>query len=106
MKLLSNLRIGARLGAGFGVAVILLSLIGGLAVLQVSRVYGGTRDIAENWLPSVQSLGEARALANGVRRATLRSVLEIDHKRKQVQLAQHDSALMALNSKLDRKSVV
>ncbi|MFP3631575.1 methyl-accepting chemotaxis protein, partial [Burkholderia sp. SIMBA_045] len=56
--------------------MLLLMVTGGLAMLQASRIYGGTREIADNWLVSVQTLGEIRALANGVRRATLRSVLE------------------------------
>ncbi|MGY6162063.1 methyl-accepting chemotaxis protein [Paraburkholderia strydomiana] len=98
MKYLGNLRIGARLRVGFGVALLLLLLTGGLAVLQVSRIYGGTQDIAENWLPSVQSLGEIRALANGVRRASLRSILESDTRQKQDQRTQHDAALSSLST--------
>lgn len=98
MKYLGNLRIGARLRVGFGVALLLLLLTGGLAVLQVSRIYGGTQDIAENWLPSVQSLGEIRALANGVRRASLRSILESDARQKQDQRTQHDAALSSLST--------
>jgi methyl-accepting chemotaxis protein len=99
MKSFTSLRVGTRLGLGFGVAIVLLFMISGLAILQVSRVYEGTRDIADNWLPGVQSLGEARALANSVRRATLRSVLEPNAKDKLKQLEQHDSALSALNAK-------
>jgi hypothetical protein len=55
-------------------------------------------DLAENWLPSVQRLGDMRAQANAVRRATLRSILETDLKQKQVQLTAHDSALAAMVS--------
>jgi len=98
MKYLGNLRIGTRLRAGFGIALLLLLMTGGLAMLQTSKIYGGTQDIAGNWLPSVQTLGEIRALANGVRRASLRSVLESDAAAKQTQRAQHDAALSALNA--------
>jgi len=98
MKYLGNLRIGTRLRVGFGVALLLLMMTGGLAMLQSSRIYGGTQDIAGNWLPSVQTLGEIRALANGVRRASLRSILESDAAAKQSQRAQHDVALSSLNA--------
>jgi methyl-accepting chemotaxis protein len=100
MKILNSLRIGARLSVGFGVAVVLLFLIGGLAVLQVSRVYGGTVDLADNWLPSVQSLGDVRNLANEVRRTTLRVVLESDANQKRAQIERHDSAILKLNATL------
>ncbi|MDP9651419.1 methyl-accepting chemotaxis protein [Paraburkholderia caledonica] len=98
MKYLGNLRIGTRLRVGFGIALLLLLMTGGLAMLQTSKIYGGTQDIAGNRLPSVQTLGEIRALANGVRRASLRSVLESDAAAKQTQRAQHDAARSALNA--------
>ncbi|MDP9651872.1 MCP four helix bundle domain-containing protein [Paraburkholderia caledonica] len=98
MKYLGSLRIGTRLRVGFGIALLLLLMTGGLAMLQSSRIYGGTQDIAGNRLPGVQTLGEIRALANGVRRASLRSVLESDAAAKQSQRTQHDAALSALNA--------
>jgi len=53
MTYLGNLRIGTRLRVGFGIALILLLATGGLAVLQASKIYAGTREVAGNWLPSV-----------------------------------------------------
>lgn len=98
MKYLGSLRIGTRLKVGFGIALLLLLMTGGLAMLQASRIYGGTREIAGNWLPSVQTLGDIRALANGVRRASLRSIMESDVTAKQSQRAQHDADLSSLNA--------
>jgi hypothetical protein len=43
MKYLVNLRIGTRLRVGFGITLLLLMVTGGLAMLQASRIYEGTR---------------------------------------------------------------
>ncbi|HDR9153368.1 TPA: MCP four helix bundle domain-containing protein, partial [Burkholderia vietnamiensis] len=96
MRYLVNLRIGTRLRVGFGITLLLLMVTGGLAALQASRIYEGTREIADNWLVSVQTLGEIRALANGVRRASLRSVLESEASAKNSQRSQHDATLASV----------
>ncbi|MCA7955805.1 methyl-accepting chemotaxis protein [Burkholderia seminalis] len=98
MKYLGNLRIGTRLRVGFGITLLLLMMTGGLAMLQASRIYAGTQEISDNWLSSVQKLGEIRALANGVRRASLRSVMESEPAAKRGQRAQHDAALSSLKA--------
>lgn len=94
---LGNLKISTRLGAGFAILLILLCGISTTALYQASRIYGSTEDLADNWLPSVAALGNVRALANSVRRASLRSVLEIEPAGKQAQRAQHDKALAELD---------
>ncbi|WP_244850969.1 methyl-accepting chemotaxis protein [Caballeronia sp. SL2Y3] len=97
-----NIRIAAKLGIGFGIALLSLCLIGGLALLQVSRVYRGTEDIAQNWLPSVQTLSDIRASANAVRRATLVMVLTTDAQERERQVQKHTDALQALNSAISK----
>ncbi|WP_114812980.1 methyl-accepting chemotaxis protein [Paraburkholderia kururiensis] len=100
MKLLNNLGIGARLTMGFGILLALLLAMGGVASLQVSNVYRGTQALAEDWLPSVQTLGDIRAAANGVRRATLRSLLESEAAHKNAQRQAHDEQLTLLRTEL------
>ncbi|WP_353191518.1 methyl-accepting chemotaxis protein [Pandoraea pnomenusa] len=75
MKFLGSLKIGTRLTVGFAITLILLCIVGGMAVFQASRIYAGTRDLADNWLPSVQTLGKAQVAANATRRATLAVLL-------------------------------
>jgi len=83
MKFLGSLKIGTRLTVGFAITLILLCIVGGMAVFQASRIYGGTRDLADNWLPSVQTLGTAQVAANAARRATLATLLTtVDSTRK------------------------
>lgn len=99
-NILRNLRIGTRLGAGFAIILVLLCLVGVMAVFQASRIYDGTKEIADTWLPSVQVLGEIRVLTNRVRRASLRSVLESEPAGKQAQRAEHDEALAKVSESI------
>lgn len=94
----NNARIGTRLGAGFGILVVLLCLIGIFAAFQSSRMNDSTVQIADEWLPSVKALGKIQLLINDVRSATLSSLLEVDAKSKQTQHAQHDQALAQLRT--------
>jgi methyl-accepting chemotaxis protein len=89
---LNNLRIGARLGVGFGILLILLCAVGGFATVEASRINANTVDIADNWLVATRDLGDVRAAANAVRRASLRSVLESDAAKKQAQHTQRDAS--------------
>ncbi|MBV7418130.1 MCP four helix bundle domain-containing protein [Comamonas sp. CMM03] len=95
---LGNFKIGARLSAGFAIILLLLCSMGAASHFQASRIYDGTEEIAENWLPSVQALGDARALANSARRASLRSVLEVTPEGKRAQRAIHDEAIAKMDS--------
>lgn len=52
---LGNFKIGARLSAGFAIILLLLCSMGAASHFQASRIYDGTEEIAENWLPSVQA---------------------------------------------------
>ncbi|WP_233835265.1 methyl-accepting chemotaxis protein [Paraburkholderia sp. ZP32-5] len=90
---LNGMRIGARLGAGFGVLLVLLCLLGGFGAYQASSINASTVDIADNWLVALRTLGEVRAAANSVRSATLHSVLESSADGKQRQHAEHDRQL-------------
>jgi methyl-accepting chemotaxis protein len=100
MKALSNFKIGARLGVGFGIVLLLLCFTGGLAIFQASRIYAGTNELATNWLPSVEVLGELRALTNVVRRTSLRLTIEPDPTLRREQRAQHDEAIQKFNFSL------
>ncbi|WP_321916656.1 methyl-accepting chemotaxis protein [Paraburkholderia sp. J11-2] len=92
-----NTSIGIRLGAGFGTLLLLLCMTGAFATYQASRIYGeGTVKIADDWLPGVQTLGDIRAYANGIRRTSLRLAMEPDKAARQGQRAQHDNAITKL----------
>jgi len=71
--MLSKMKLGARLGLAFGTTAVLLLLTGAVGLFLMSRLQDNTRDLATNWLPSVQKLGELRANVNEARRAALRT---------------------------------
>jgi len=75
---LSNLRVGMKLGLAFVAMVLLSALQGGIAMLQLTSINNDTRDIATNWLPSVQVAGEMRATANQLRTTEVGLVLTAD----------------------------
>ena len=92
---ISDLRIGVKLGAGFLAVVLFTALLGAISLVQLSRMYGNTEEIATNLLPSVAQAGELRVLLNRMRRAeaglaTSRSKAEVDAFADQVAMRHKD----------------
>jgi hypothetical protein len=83
MKILNEIRIGSRLGTGFGIISFLLCLTGAMAVIETSHVYRGTEQLATNWLVGVQTLAELRSAAETVRQTTQGALLAADPGEKQ-----------------------
>ena len=86
---ISDLRIGTKLGASFLAVVLFTALLGAISLVQLSRMYSKTEEIATNLLPSVAHAGEMRVLLNRMRRAeaglaTSRSKADVDAFAEQV----------------------
>ena len=75
MNALGNLKIGKKLGLGFGIVLLLTVTLGIVSLAQISKVNGSTVDIATNWLPSVQTLGKLAVDASAFRRYELAFLL-------------------------------
>lgn len=97
-NMLGSLKIGTRLGVGFAFLLLLLCGVGAASIIQASHIYAGTEEIADNWLPSVQILGDIRETSDSVRRISLRSVLESEQTGKKLQRTRHDEELAKLES--------
>jgi methyl-accepting chemotaxis protein len=97
VKAIGHLRIGVRLGIGFGATLALLCLVGALGLAQASRIYDGTQELATDLLPSVQRLGDIRALADEVRQASLSYLIATSSAERQSQRSKHDTALNELS---------
>ena len=69
---ISDLRIGVKLGVGFLAVVLFTALLGAISVVQLSRMYGKTEEMATNLLPSVAQAGELRVLLNRRFRSAVR----------------------------------
>ena len=72
---LSNLKIGAKLGIGFGIVASIVVLLGVFALLQIGQIAASEALIATNNLPSVEMAGKLDALTNDIRRVEARHVL-------------------------------
>jgi methyl-accepting chemotaxis protein len=94
--MLSRLKIGPRLAAGFAATLILSCAVGGFALLRMSQVNANTRDLATNWLPSTRSLGHLINALNLVRRSEINTVIarnpqEFQEQSKRVASARKDA---------------
>jgi methyl-accepting chemotaxis protein len=97
MFALGNLKVGVRLFTGFAVVLIVLCATCAMALYQASRIEAGTQDLAQNWFPGVQVLGDLRSATDSERRATLRAVLEVDPQYKQDAIAERNHALSKIS---------
>ncbi|QGZ65145.1 methyl-accepting chemotaxis protein [Paraburkholderia acidisoli] len=101
MSFLTRLKIGPRLGAAFAMVLLLLGAVGGIGLIQASRIFGGTTEIAQNWLPSVEALGNLHGLADDVRRASLRMII-VGNGPDQAKLhEQHEQSVKQFGAALD-----
>jgi methyl-accepting chemotaxis protein len=78
MNWFSNMKIGAKLGIGYGTILSLVVVLGALSLLEMAKINANLLDIATNWLPSVQTLGELRFDAASVRRLELLYLVTTD----------------------------
>lgn len=72
---LSNVRVGLRMGLGFGALLLIMLLMGLYAANRVSRVQDNVVDLSDNWLPSTQQLAGIHEALNQMRRAELQMLL-------------------------------
>lgn len=67
-----QMTIALRAGLGFGVVALLVFLLGGFALLQISSMQKEAREVNVRWLPSIVSPGEVNQEFLRLRAATLR----------------------------------
>ncbi|MDA8454047.1 methyl-accepting chemotaxis protein [Acidovorax sp. GBBC 3334] len=76
MHILRQIKIGPRLALGFGALLLLLLLLGAFGLFQLRNLNHHASELGTNWLPSVRSVGDIRAIMNDGRRASLRRVVD------------------------------
>jgi methyl-accepting chemotaxis protein len=81
----SQFKIGVKLGIIFSVLVVMTALTGGFALVQMGTINGNSEDLAENWLPSVQYLGEMQFYLSESRNAELLHAMAISPEDKQLE---------------------
>ncbi|MFY8042051.1 MAG: MCP four helix bundle domain-containing protein, partial [Rhodoferax sp.] len=73
----SNFKISIKLGIIFLLLVVMTAVAGGFALSQMAKINGNTEELADNWLPSVQYLGEMQSFLNESRSAQVLHVLAV-----------------------------
>jgi methyl-accepting chemotaxis protein len=68
--MLKNLKLGIKIGGGFGVLIVLALALGALAIFNMSRVGHDATRLAEEYVPEV-------GLANEIERTTLETVISL-----------------------------
>ncbi len=76
MDLFRNLRIGLKLGGGFGVVLVLVAVLGMAAYSKFGTLSVAVSDVDERWMPAMSTAANLLSAVNEHRRAEFRSVLD------------------------------
>ncbi len=100
---ISDLRIGIKLALGFFGVVLLTTVLGAIALVQMSRIHANAQDVATNLLPSVVQTGELRVLLNRMRCSeagivTARSTAEVAAFAQQLDARHKDLGTVEVSS--------
>jgi methyl-accepting chemotaxis protein len=82
----SNFKISVKLGIIFAILVVMTAVAGGFALLQLSKINSNTEEMATNWLPSIQYIGEIQGQLNTLRRAEFQHVMAVLAEEKSPEL--------------------
>ncbi|MFW5882334.1 MAG: methyl-accepting chemotaxis protein [Planctomycetota bacterium] len=61
-----NMRLGAKIGVGFGLLIAIAAILGGIGVFQMSSVEGESAKLADEYVPEVVFAAKLRGAANRV----------------------------------------
>ncbi|MCW0398005.1 hypothetical protein NB688_000854 [Xanthomonas sacchari] len=78
-----HMKIGTRIGIGFGLVLLLLLGTGIFATMQMARINGSSTELAGNWMPSVRNVEEMSANFNKLRLFELQRVIATDPAERQ-----------------------
>ena len=99
-----QMTIALRAGLGFGVVALLVFLLGGFALLQISSMQKEAREVDTRWLPSIVALGEVNQELLRLRAATLRLLVTEqgeDFRRGAAAAQELKSSLASAQKRLD-----
>jgi methyl-accepting chemotaxis protein len=89
---LRSLSIRGKLLAAFGLIFVLILGLGGMSAAQLQFINGNTRDLRDNWMPSIQALGELKLLVSRERTRAARVMGTSDPAQRQAALADYEQA--------------
>jgi len=98
---IQNLKIGVRLGLGFGVICAFLVFIAGLGITMLGRVNDGTDLIVQDRMPKIEMTSELQTELNDVAIALRNMMLNDDKADRQKQLDEIASSRSLMKERLD-----
>ncbi|RRV23946.1 methyl-accepting chemotaxis protein [Pseudomonas sp. o96-267] len=73
-----SISIAPRAAIGFGLIALLVLVLGGFSLLQMSSMHDRSTEVDDNWIPSINTLGDVSQDILRLRSATLRMLLSED----------------------------
>jgi len=87
MSWFNNLKIGKKLGVGFGVVLAFMVALGTVSMVELANLNQAAADVGNNWLPSVRAIGQLRFDAAKARRFEQNHILNPDKAQAETGLA-------------------
>nr|WP_198979857.1 methyl-accepting chemotaxis protein [Herbaspirillum sp. ASV7] len=100
--MIANLKLGARLGLGFGLVLALLAGITGLAIASLSTLHQGTRQIVEDRYPQVLLANDVLLRISENASAMRNLLLLDDHQKLSEEIARIDKGEAAIGEDLGK----
>jgi methyl-accepting chemotaxis protein len=105
--MLSNLKVGTRMGLGFGVMLLAAALMAAVAVFEFARFKGEFDHVALRTVPSLESFSAMDHDLQEIRQAQLQIMIEFDMEVRKKQLARAANAFAALaKHQADHKALI
>jgi methyl-accepting chemotaxis protein len=95
MSAFLNMKLRSKLILSFGVVLALTTFLGIFSLLKLGAIRATTLDMADNWLPSIKTLGEMRNEAANVRRRQLNKALAKNDEERAVATTADETAQAA-----------
>nr|WP_322940804.1 methyl-accepting chemotaxis protein [Pseudomonas sp. s4] len=93
-----SISIAPRAAIGFGLIALLVFALGGFSLLQMSSMHDRSNEVDDNWVPSINTLGDLSQDVLRLRAATLRMLLS----ETPLQLQESTTLAQSLLSDLER----
>jgi methyl-accepting chemotaxis protein len=105
--MLSNLKVGTRMGLGFGVMLLAAALMAAVALVEFARFKGEFDHVALRTVPSLESFSVMDHDLQEIRQAQLQIMIEFDMDVRKKQLARAANAFAALSKhQADHKALI
>ncbi|AVO54546.1 methyl-accepting chemotaxis protein [Ectopseudomonas mendocina] len=88
-----SISIAPRAAIGFGLIALLVFVLGGFALLQMSSMHDSSSEVEENWVPSLNTLSDVSQDILRLRATTLRMLLSENTQQLQENKAQAQTLL-------------